>query len=416
MTATALLAVLIALLVANTLLELTARWLNLRHRPATPPADIAGIVDAAGYATAGRYHAERVRLGVARDLTALAATIAAAVSGAFPLVMGWAEAIAGGEGIGATLVFFAIVAWAADLIDTPFELRATFGIEARYGFNKTTPALFVRDKLVGMLLTGVFGAGLIALLLWTLDAFGRHFWIPYGAAIAVVVVLVAAFGTSVLLPLFNRLTPLPEGALRDAVARYARAQGVALSGIFVMDGSKRSTRANAFFSGLGRQKRVVLFDTLIDQHPHDEVIAVLAHEVGHGVHRHAPKILVANLAGIMLLLFVAGAIVTSPTSSLALGAAEPSPALGILFAALLFTPLQTAIGVAQNALSRHHEYEADAFAARTASSAAMANTLRRFVQRDFANATAHPLHTALHLTHPAPIERIRALERLAATP
>jgi STE24 endopeptidase len=414
MTAPLLLTLLIALLLANALLDLTARWLNLRHQPPTPPAEIAGWVDTTGYATAARYRTERTRLGTIRDLTTLAATIAAATTGAFAVAMEWANTLTHAQPLQATLVFFAIVAIAADALDTPFASRATFGIEARYGFNKTTPALFLRDKLVAALLTAVFGSLLIALLLWTITTFGRDFWLPYAAAIAVVTVLLATFQTSVLLPLFNRLTPLPEGPLRDAVARYAQAQGVALSGIFVMDGSKRSTRANAFFSGLGRQKKVVLFDTLIERHPADEVIAVLAHEIGHAKHRDVPKLLVANLTGVTLLLFVASAIITSPLPSLALGATEPSPALAILFVGLLFTPLQTIIGVAQNALSRRQEFAADAFAANTTSSSAMANTLRRFVQRDYATATAHPLYTALHLTHPAPVERIRALERLGS--
>jgi STE24 endopeptidase len=256
---------------------------------------------------------------------------------------------------------------------------------------------------------------LLALLFWSIDAWGGAFWLPYAAVIALVLVLLATFQTSVLLPLFNRLTPLPEGALRDAIAAYARTNGVALDGIFVMDGSKRSSRANAFFSGLGRQKKVVLFDTLIERHTADEVVAVVAHEVGHDRGRHIPKLLVANVAAITFTLFLMSLLVESSTLSAALGASERVVALNLIAVALLFGPVSTLLGVLGNALARRFEYEADAFAARTTSPEAMCATLRSFVQHDLALATAHPLYTALELTHPAPVERIRAITTADAT-
>ena len=405
--------VLLAVLVAGTVLELVARALQVGHQPPSPPPEVAGGVDAEAYATAQRYARDRFRLGLARGITTLALWIALLASGALAVGYAWAEQWTGGGWL-APLAFLAGVGLLFDLVTLPFAVRATFGIETAYGFNRTTPGLFVRDKLIGYGLAVVLGGPLIVLLFWTIDAWGSAFWLPYAALIAVVLVLLTTFQTSVLLPLFNRLTPLPPGALRDAIADYARSNGVALEDVYVMDGSKRSSRANAFFSGLGRRKKVVLFDTLIQRFPVDEAVAVVAHEVGHERLRHVPQLLVANVAAITLTLFLMSLLVESATLSAALGAAEHVVALNLIAVVLLFGPVSTLLGVLGNALSRRFEYQADAFAARTTAPAAMTGALRRFVQNDLALATAHPLYTALELTHPAPVERIRAIEGAAA--
>lgn len=371
----------------------------------------AAFVDAEGYARAQRYAAERQRHGLLREGATLALWLALILSGALAALYGW---VAGWSGNGwlTPILFLGLIGLLFDLVETPFAWRSTFGIETRYGFNRTSVGLFVRDKLVGYAVAAVLGGGVLALLFATINRWGSDFWILFAIVAGSLMLLLATFQTSVLLPLFNKLTPLPEGALRGAIEAYARKEGVSLSGIFVMDGSKRSNRANAFFSGLGRQKKVVLYDTLIEHHPVEEVVAVLAHEVGHDRHRHVPKFLVANIASLTLLLFLASRIIDATNLSLALGASERILALNLLVFILLLTPLQTAIGVAFNALSRRFEYQADAFAARTTSRAAIADTMRRFVQRDFAMATAHPLYATLNLSHPAPVERIRAIERL----
>jgi len=409
-----LLIVLIVVLIASTTLEQVARALQIRHQPPEPPPEVAEAVDADAYATAQRYARDRGRLGLARGVTLLTVWIvllaSGALAGGYALVDAWTNG-----GWLAPLLFLGGVFLLLDLISLPFAIYATFGIEARYGFNRTTPGLFVRDRLIGYALTVVLGGPLLALLFWSIDAWGGAFWLPYAAVITLVLVLLATFQTTVLLPLFNRLTPLPEGPLRDAIADYASTNGVALDGIYVMDGSKRSSRANAFFSGLGRQKKVVLFDTLIERNTVAEVVAVVAHEVGHERHRHIPKLLAVNVAAIAVTLFLMSLLVESSTLSAALGASERVVALNLIGVALLFGPMSTLLGVLGNALSRRFEYEADAFAARTASPAAMCDTLRSFVKHDLALATAHPLYTALELSHPAPVERIRAITTTDAT-
>jgi STE24 endopeptidase len=408
MTPGALLALLIAVLVLDFALTWAARWLQLRHQPASPPVEVAGIVDADAYRKGRAYAAAKARLGLAEALVTLALWVALLASGALGEAHAW---VAGWSGYGgwSAMLFLGGVALAFDLVGLPFALARTFGIEARFGFNTTTAATFVRDRLTGYALAVVLGGGLLALLLASIDAWGAAFWLPYAALSAVVLVLLATFQTSVLLPLFNKLTPLPDGELKAAIADYVRGAGFQLTDTYQMDGSKRSTKANAFFSGLGIQKKVVLFDTLIARHPTDEVVAVVAHEVGHARLRHLPWLLLGNVASVTLTLFVLSLVVDSTTLSQALGAAERTVALNLLAFGVLFTPATTSFGVLLNALSRHFEYQADAFAARTHASASMIAALRRLSSDALADPTAHPLYAWLFLTHPAPVDRIRAI-------
>ena len=415
MTASALLALLVAVLLADFGLTWVARWLQLRHQPATPPEELAGVVDAAAYAGGRAYAAAKARLGFAEALVTLALWLALITTGTLAAAHG-ALADATGAGWWATLLFLGGVALAFDLVGLPFAIARTFGIEARFGFNTTTVATFVRDRLTGYALAVVLGGGLLALLLASIETWGAAFWLPYAALAAVVMVLLATFQTSVLLPLFNKLTPLPDGDLRRAIADYVRGAGFALENTYVMDGSKRSTKANAFFSGLGRQKKVVLFDTLVERHPPEEVVAVVAHEVGHARLRHLPWLLLGNVASVALMLFLLSLVVDGAALSRALGADGPVLALNLLAFGLLFTPVSTAIGVLLNALSRRFEYQADAFAARTHAPGAMIATLRRLSHDALADPTAHPLYAWLFLTHPAPVDRIRAIAARAAEP
>jgi STE24 endopeptidase len=403
------LAALLLVLLASTALEQGARALQVRHQPPEPPAEVAGFVDSEGYARAQRYAAERQRFGLRRELVGLAVWLLLILSGGLADGYTWVASWTG-DGWLTPLLFLGLVGLLFDLIDTPFAWASTFGIETRYGFNRTSKALFVRDKLVGYAVAAVLGGGVLGLLFASIELWGRDFWLVFALIAAVLLTLLAAFQTSVLLPLFNKLSPLPESPLRAAIEAYAAREGVALEGIFVMDGSKRSNRANAFFSGLGRQKKVVLYDTLIEHHPVEEVVAVLAHEVGHDRHRHVPKFLLGSIASLTLTLYLASLFLDATALSQALGAEERIVALNLLVFVLLVSPIQTAIGVLFNAISRRFEYQADAFAARSTSPAAIANAMRRFVQRDYAMATAHPLYTALNLSHPAPVERIRAIE------
>lgn len=404
--------IVVLVLIAGTTLEQVARVLQVRHQPLQPPAEIAPFIDAERYATSQRYTRERLGLGLGEALATLGLWLLLLLSGA----LGWGYAqIAGWLGSDHALTPLLLIAGVAllfDLVSLPFELRSTFGIEARYGFNTTTPALFVRDKLVNMALAVALGGPLLWLLFAVIERLGANFYLPFAAIVTLLMVLLVMFQTSLLLPLFNRLSPLPAGEVREAIEAYAKSRGVGLENIYQMDGSKRSRRVNAFFSGLGKRRKVVLYDTLLERHPVDEVVGVVAHEVGHDQLGHVPRLLALNVATITLTLFIASRFIDSATLSLALGASEQVVALNLIAFVLLYGPISTLIGALGNALSRRFEYQADAFAAETHTPPAIANALGRMVADDFATVTAHPLYTFLNLTHPAPVQRIRAIHAL----
>ncbi len=405
-----LLALLVVVLLADTGLGTLARALQLRHQPDTPPAELAERLDPSTYARGRAYARDLARVGYLADGARLATWLALLLTGA---LAAWFAAVASWTGTGwlTPLLFLALVGLAFDLVGLPFDVYRTFVVEARYGFNTTAPATFVRDRLTGYALAIALGGALLALLFWSIDRWGSAFWIPYAGVAAVLLVLLNTFMTSLLLPLFNRLTPLPDGELKTAISAYVRRAGFEIADTYVMDGSKRSSKANAFFSGLGRQKKVVLFDTLIERHPVSEVVAVVAHEVGHARLRHLPRLLLASIASVTLLLFVLSLVIDSTTLSQALGAGERVVALNLVAFMLLFTPVSTAIGVLTNALSRRFEYQADAFAAHTHSPSAMRAALMRLSTDAHAAPLGHPLYAWLYMSHPATVDRLRALGR-----
>ena len=406
-----LLALLVTILLADTVLRVVARRLQLRHQPSRPPPELADRLDPARYAQGRAYARDTVRVSDAHDALHAALWLALLLGGTLGA---WHAAVAGTVAHDwlATALFLASVAIAFDVLGLPFAAYRTFVIEARYGFNTSSAAQFVRDRVTGYLLTIVLGGGLLALLLWSLERWGASFWVPYAVLAGLVLTSISVFYTSLLLPLFNRLTPLPEGPLADAIRRYVDGAGFALDDTYVMDGSKRSTKANAFFSGLGRTRKVVLFDTLLERHPVDEVVAVVAHEVAHARLRHGPTLLLTSLASITLLLFLLSRVVESSALSLALGGSEHALGLNLVAFALLVAPVSLALDVATNALSRRFEYQADAFAAHGVGAPSLQAALKRLTSDALVAPTHHPLYALLHASHPSTVERLRALERL----
>jgi STE24 endopeptidase len=247
------------------------------------------------------------------------------------------------------IMFFGALGIASDIIGTPFSIYHTFVIEEKFGFNKTTVKTFILDKVKGYLLAAIIGGGLLALIVWIYGMTGKYFWLYTWGVMAVFMMFATMFYSSIILPLFNKLTPLPQGELRSAIEAYCSKVGFKLNNLFVMDGSKRSSKANAFFSGLGAKKKIVLFDTLINKHSNDELVAVLAHEIGH---------------------------YKNPSLAEALGAKQSSFHLDILVLGMLYSPLSEILGILMNMLSRKHEYEADNYAKTTFKQPEAASCLR----------------------------------------
>lgn len=309
-----------------------------------------------------------------------------------------------------SLLFFGVIMVASDLLSLPFEYYSTFVIEEKYGFNKMTLGIFIGDKVKGVLLTIVIGGGLLGLFLWLIGQMGQDFWWIFWLVAAGLMVLVNFFYTSWILPLFNKLTPLEEGELKAKIMEYADSVAFPLDNVFVMDGSKRSAKANAFFSGFGKKKKVVLFDTLIEQHSHEELIAVLAHEVGHFKKKHIVWSMLSSIVQVGLILFVLSRFIYSENLSLALGASEWSIQLNLIAFTLLFSPISMVIGMGMNVVSRKNEFQADAYAKETYSGKPLAEALKTLSVKTLSSINPDPAYVFVNYSHPPLLDRLEKLE------
>lgn len=310
-----------------------------------------------------------------------------------------------------SLLFFGLVFIASDILSLPFDYYSTFVIEAKYGFNKTTRATFFSDKLIAYLLSLLVGGGLLFVFLWLIHTMGPDFWWQFWIIASVFMVLVNVGYTAWIIPLFNTLTPLAEGEVRDKLLQYAAKVNFSVKHIFVMDGSRRSAKANAFFSGLGKQKKVVLYDTLLEQHPPEELVAVLAHEIGHYKKKHLKWGMLVSVVEVGLLLFLLGQVVFSETMSLALGGTTLSVPLNIIGFTMLFAPLSMVMGIGMNWLSRKHEFEADAYAKETFGGKPLAEALKTLSVKSLSTIHPHPWYVFVNYSHPPLLERLKRLER-----
>jgi STE24 endopeptidase len=310
-----------------------------------------------------------------------------------------------------SLVFIGVLALISNLISLPFGIYSTFKVEAEFGFNKSTPITFITDLAKGLALTVVIGGGLLTLVLWLYQELTATFWIWAWLLFAGFSLFIFMFATKIFLPLFNKLTPIEDGELKREISQYCDSQGYSLGKLFVMDGSKRSTKANAFFSGLGQSKTIVLFDTLIEKLSTREVVAVLAHEIGHYKRKHTLWMFLLSNMQSFILFALLGWLLSYPALSEALGASVSSFHISALAFFLLFSPVSTLIGLVNNALSRRNEYDADDFANETYDGQAIASALKKISTDSLANLSPHPLYVAVNYTHPPTLERLRNLSK-----
>lgn len=310
------------------------------------------------------------------------------------------------------LLFFGSIGLVADILGTPFSIYSIFVIEEKFGFNKTTGKTFILDKLKGWLMAVVIGGGLLALVVWIYIATGPWFWLIAWGVISGFTLFMTLFYSNIIVPLFNKQTPLEPGELRDAIESFALRTGFDLKNIYVIDGSKRSTKANAYFTGLGRKKRIVLYDTLINDHPADELVAVLAHEIGHYKKKHTTFGIISSIINTGLMLFILSRFLDSPYLSGALGASQGSFHLSVVAFGILYTPLSMAIGLVMNVFSRRHEYQADRFASQNFSGESLINALKRLSVNNLSNLRPHAAYVFMYYSHPTLLQRIKAIRKL----
>ena len=312
-----------------------------------------------------------------------------------------------------TLVFIGILILVGGIGSIPGNYYSTFVIEERFGFNKTTKRLFVLDSIKQLLLSIVLGLPLIYLIATIYQKLESNFWLVGWLAVSVISLFMFIFGTRIFLPMFNKLKPLPAGELRDEIEKYCQSQGFPLSKLYEMDASKRSTKLNAFFSGMGRVKIIGLFDTLIEKLTIKEVVAVLAHEVGHYKRKHVYTMFVFSNVQTLIIFSLMGWLLSNPNLSKALGSDTPSFHLSILAFFLLFTPLSTLLGLINNSFSRHNEYQADQFSLDTYPDAKdhLYSGLKKLSVESLSNLNPHPLYVAVHYSHPPILARLANLKK-----
>lgn len=398
--------IIVVTLVATTLIDAVSAWLNLRALSPVLPEGFADVYDASDYRRSQEYTRARTHFGFVTAAFDLAVILIFWFLGGFE----WLDGIVRGWGVGmilAGIAYVCILVSARGVIGLPFSVYATFVIEERFGFNRTTLRTWIADRFKGIMLAILLGVPLLAGILWFFDAAGHLAWMYCWMAVAAFMLTLQYLAPTLIMPLFNRFSPLPDGELRRAIISYADLVHYPLAGIFVMDGSRRSSKSNAFFTGFGRNKRIVLFDTLVEQHGVPELVAILAHEIGHFRKKH---ILVSTITGIALAgveFWLLSLFLKEPALSEAFFMHEPSIYTGLIFFGLLFTPVNYLLDIARSALSRRHEFQADRYAAvTTGNPGALVRALKKLAAANLSNLTPHPFHVFLHDSHPPLAQRI----------
>lgn len=404
------LAIITCSLLAATALNTLANLLGARHLSPNLPERFRNVMDQERYFRSQEYARADLRLDTIQDLCSTALILGLIMSGGFDAVDIFARSF-GLSAIPTGLVFFAVLGLGADLFALPFSLYRTFALEERFGFNTTTAGTFALDKLKGWLLGLLIGGPLLAAILWFFKSAGPAAWLWCWLATTAVTLFTTYVAPVLILPLFNTFTPLPDGELKEAIQTLARRAGFAISGLFLMDGSKRSTKGNAFFTGLGAKKRIALFDTLVESQTTQEITAVLAHEIGHSKLGHVKRRLAVSILKTGAVFWLLSLFLGNAELFEACSMSEMSIHAGLLLFGLLYTPVSLALSLISGAVSRRHEFEADAYAAKlTGAPQNLASALTKLSAQNLSNLTPHPLMVLLHYSHPPVLQRLARLE------
>ncbi|QYA27024.1 M48 family metallopeptidase [Gramella sp. MT6] len=401
--------IIIAIIVVDFIIDKILDALNAKHFNDPIPAELADVYDKEEYEKSQQYKKERFKFGMLTSTFSELLTLGFIIFDGFAYVDEIARNITDNP-ILIALIFFGIIMLGSDILMTPFSWYSTFVIEEKYGFNKTTKATFFLDKLKGLAMTAIIGGGILALIVWFYQIAGDNFWWYAWILIAVFSVFMNMFYAKLIVPLFNKQTPLSDGSLRTKIEQYAKSVGFQLDNIFVIDGSKRSTKANAYFSGFGSEKRITLYDTLINDLEEEEIVAVLAHEVGHYKKNHIIVNLAASVLTTGFTLWLLSLFVGNPVLSAALGVATPSFHIGLVAFGILYSPISEITGLIMNYLSRKFEYQADNYAKTTYNADSLISSLKKLSKNTLSNLTPHKAYIFVHYSHPSLLQRYRNLK------
>lgn len=399
----------IAILILDFIVDSIISHLNAQKFDDPIPEDLEDVYEKEEYQKSQSYKKENYRFSSITGLFSLFLTLGFLIFDGFEFVDTLARTITD-HPILNTLLFFGIIILASDIITTPFSYYHTFVIEEKYGFNKSTKKTFFLDKLKGWMMMTLLGGGLLALIVWFYQLSGSNFWLYAWGLVAVFTIFINMLYSRIIVPLFNKQTPLENGSLKSKIQQYATQVGFQLDNVFVIDGSKRSTKANAYFSGFGKQKRITLYDTLIKDLEEEEIVAVLAHEVGHYKRKHIVFNMTASILLTGLTLYVLSLFISIPELSLAIGVAQPSFHAGLIAFGILYSPISELTSLIMNYFSRIFEYQADNYAKETYAAQPLITSLKKLSKNSLSNLTPHPAYVFVHYSHPTLLQRFKNLK------
>ncbi len=398
-------------LLLDYVLNLVADRLNLKSLGRTLPEEFEDAIDEQTYKKSQEYTKINTRFGIITGTFDLAVLLIFWFAGGF----NWLDQVVQGLGygtIGTGLFYIGALIFFKMVISLPFSVYSTFVIEEEFGFNKTTPKTFIVDRLKSLGIAIVLGAPLLAGIIAFFEYGGPWAWVWAWLAVTVFTLIIQFIAPTWIMPLFNKFEPLEDGDLRQKIREYAAHVRFPLQGVYVMDGSKRSTKSNAFFTGFGKNKRIALFDTLIERHSNDELVAVLAHEIGHYKKKHIPKNMTVSIlhTGIMFALLSIFLQVSGLFEAFYME--QMSVYAGLVFFGLLYAPVEMILSIGMQMLSRKYEFEADEFAARTIEDPeAMVSVLKKLSKDNLSNLRPHPFYVFLNYSHPPVLERIKEIRK-----
>ena len=405
--------IIIAILVLDFALEWYLDYLNNSQVSEALPDEVKDLYDAEAYKKQQQYFLANKKFGMVSGLFSFVVMMLMFFLFGFAFVDNIARGFSENS-IVIALIFFGILYFANEVLNIPFGIYHTFKIEERFGFNKMTPALFAADTVKGWLLTVLLGGGVLALLMLIYNETGAYFWLIAWAVMSGISIFMLMFYSNLIVPLFNKQTPLEEGELRTAIQEFCKKVDFGLDDLYVIDGSKRSTKANAYFTGLGSKKRIVLYDTLMNTLNTEEILAVLAHEIGHYKHKHTLLMLLISILNTGFMLFLLSLALGTPETgnvhlAEALGSQYPSFHLGVIVFGILYTPISTLLGVGLNVISRRNEFQADSFAKENGLGEELGEALKKLSVSTLSNLNPHKAYVFFHYSHPTLIQRIRNL-------
>ncbi len=402
--------VLIGIIIVKFIFDTIINALNSKHFNDVIPTELDGIYNQDEYLKSQDYKNVNYKFSLLTSTFSIVTTVLFFALDGFAFVDDLARSLSDNTVV-ITVIFFGIILFANEIISIPLSYYKTFIIEEKFGFNKSTLKIFVIDKVKGWLMMLVIGGGLLTLVTWFYQLTTTDFWWYAWILLSFFSLFMNMFYSKLIVPLFNKQTPLEDGELKTAIENFAKKVGFNLQNIFVIDGSKRSTKANAYFSGFGSQKRITLYDTLLNDLETDEIVAVLAHEVGHYKKKHVIYNLILSIILTGFTLYVLALLVGNLTLSQALGVEMASFHIGLIAFAILYSPISEITNLCMNALSRKFEYQADDFAKNNFDSKALISSLKKLSKNSLSNLTPNNLYVKIHYSHPTLLQRILNLKK-----